>query len=477
MKRRSLLLRLLAIATALVAIGVIAVNVTMLFTLRSSLLAQIDQGLRDFPARIPDPRSTGDRGLGDRGPDRDRGGEADFLRDSVVAQFNGSTGAVVRTIAGPGVNPDDLPDFAPFTRQIQAADVARVPLTIPSTAGGSGYRALALPTPPGSADVLVVATSLREMDDTLARVVLINALISLGLLVLLVGAGIVVIRIGLRPLTDVERAAASIRDGDLSVRAPHGDEQSEVGDLARTFNAMVDQIQDALAARAAKEAQLRRFVADASHELRTPLTSIRAYAELFQQGAVRSDAEARQAIDRIASESVRMAGLVDDLLLLARLDEQRPLRTEQVDCSEVADAVAADIGVSHPDHPVVRRHEGEHVPIAADPDGIHRIVANLARNAAIHTPAGTSIRITTETSATEVTITVADDGPGMAPGVAASAFERFSRGDEGRSRATAPGTGLGLSIVAALVAAHRGRVELTSTNGVGTTVAVALPRH
>lgn len=470
MRRRSLLLRLLAISAALVAIGLIAVNVTTLFTLRSSLLAQVDASLRDFPARIPDLR-----GQADRGPGRAPGGEADFLRDAVVAQLDPGTGAVVRTISGPGVDPAALPDFATFTAQVQGGVVNPAPQTIPSTAGGSGYRALSLRTRFEDRVVIVVATSLREMDETLRRVALITALISTGLMVALIGLGIIVIRIGLRPLTDVERAAASIRDGDLSVRAPHGDEPSEVGDLARTFNSMVDQMQVALAARAAKEDELRRFVADASHELRTPLTSIRAYAELFQQGAIASDDEARSAIARIASESVRMGELVDDLLLLARLDEQRPLRTEVVDVGDIAEAVAADISVSHPDHAVSAARTGE-TTVSADPDGVHRIIANLARNAAIHTPAGTTIRIAVESAIGQIVVRVEDDGPGMAPGIAATAFERFSRGDEGRSRATAPGTGLGLSIVAALVAAHDGRVELTSAPGQGTSVTVALPR-
>jgi two-component system OmpR family sensor kinase len=296
-----------------------------------------------------------------------------------------------------------------------------------------------------------------------------------------------VVGASLRPLSEVEATAQAIAGGDLSRRVPSHPAGTEVGRLSQSLNQMLGRIetsvheqQQATAAAQASEARMRRFVADASHELRTPLASIRGFAELYRQGAVPAGPDLDRTMRRIEDEAARMGLLVDDLLLLARLDQQRPLQREPVDLVPLATDVVSDLARLAPDHPVglAVPSDGASAVVLGDDGRLRQVLSNLVRNALTHTPGGTSVRVEVQARGSvdgTVTLTVSDDGPGMAPQDAERAFERFYRADSSRARSRGSGSGLGLAIVAALVAAHGGRVDLQTAPGAGTSVAVRLP--
>ena len=306
--------------------------------------------------------------------------------------------------------------------------------------------------------------------------------------ILLAVVAYVVVRSSLRPLVGVERTAEAIAAGDLSHRVPEGDPRTEVGRLAQSFNSMLGQIEAAFRARAesetearASEERMRRFVGDASHELRTPLTSIRGYAELYRQGAAADPADVARALRRVEDEARRMGLLVDDLLLLARLDQQRPLDLRPVDLLTLATEGVADMRVVAPDRHTELQVVGtlDRVPVVVgDEARLRQVLGNLLANATSHTPAGTPITVRVGTGSDadgpHAFIEVADEGPGLDDEAAARVFERFYRADKSRSRA-AGGSGLGLSIAAALVAAHGGRITLQTSPGAGATFRVRLP--
>ena len=268
------------------------------------------------------------------------------------------------------------------------------------------------------------------------------------------------------------------------MRVPAGDPRTEVGSLAASFNAMVDRFQSAFSAQQASEAEarasesrMRRFVADASHELRTPLTSIRGFAELYRQGAT---TDAARVVRRIEDEAERMGLLVEDLLLLARLDQARPLRREPVDVLSVAADVVHAASTVHGSHHEIRLQADTSggVPVVEGDDArLHQVVSNLVGNAVAHTADGTRVDVLVRRDTDAVVLQVRDDGDGMPPDVRARVFERFYRADTSRTRAgsATTGSGLGLSIVAAIVAAHDGTVDVDSTVGRGTAFTVRLP--
>jgi two-component system OmpR family sensor kinase len=335
------------------------------------------------------------------------------------------------------------------------------------------YRASAVPLADGSGSV-VVAISTESIDATTQRAAfaaLAVGLLTLGLVGLLVGS---VVRLGLRPLEDVERTAGHIAEGDLSQRVPELPPTTEIGRLSAALNGMLGQIETAFDERTASEDRLRRFVADASHELRTPLTAIRGYAELTRSGAFHDDAERARAIVRIEAEAVRMGVLVDDLLLLARLDQQRPLDNARLDLAPVVEAAADALRAAAPDR-AVTCEVSDGAWIDGDATRLRQVIDNLATNARVHTAPGTSVAISLAVQGTEAVVRVADAGPGMSAAERARAFERFYRGDPSRTRRTGAGTGLGLSIVQAIVEAHGGSLELDSDPGAGTTVTVRIP--
>ncbi|HEY0804567.1 MAG TPA: HAMP domain-containing sensor histidine kinase [Pseudonocardiaceae bacterium] len=366
------------------------------------------------------------------------------------------------------------------------------PFTVPSAGNGANWRVLVvklpLQTTSGHPVFVLVATDQGEVDtaiDSLSRLYL---WISLGALVLLGGFGYALVRSGLRPLEEVERTAEVIaRGGDLSRRVPVRRAGSEVGRLANAFNTMVERFESAFRARQRSEAsarsseeRMRRFVADASHELRTPLTSIRGYAELYRQGAVTSPEEVATVLHRIEEQAARMGLLVDELLLLARLDQQRPFEHSRVDLAVLtvdavhdAHAVAPDRSVGLRLPPAIGEEPAE-VPVLGDEARLRQVLGNLVNNALLHTPQGTPVEVRVKPEDSEAVVEVADKGPGLPPDAAERVFERFYRADPARGRANG-GTGLGLAIVAAIVAAHGGRVEVQTAVGVGTTFRVRLP--
>jgi two-component system OmpR family sensor kinase len=318
----------------------------------------------------------------------------------------------------------------------------------------------------------VIAVPLTEMRETLGRLLAIEALVTIGVALTAGALGLWLVKVGLRPLETMGATAGAIAAGDLSRRVEPSDNATEIGKLGTSLNAMLAQIEAAFDERRASEERLRRFVGDASHELRTPITSIRGYAELFRRGASSRPDDLERSMSRIEAEAERMGVLVDDLLLLARLDQGRPLEHEPVDLvSVVTDAVDAARAIDR-DRVLDADLDGP-VTVIGDAGRLREVVDNLLENARVHTPPGTPTLVTLRPDGGGALLTVADEGPGMDPDVSSKAFERFYRGDPARARSTG-GAGLGLSIVAAIVESHGGSVRVLDTN-VGTTIEVRLP--
>lgn len=320
--------------------------------------------------------------------------------------------------------------------------------------------------------VVAVGVPLDDVDQTLSRLLRVElALIVPALLAALV-AGWLIVRREMRPLDRVAETASAIAAGDLSQRVAHAGPRTEVGKLGRALNAMLHQIETSFVAQATSEQRLRRFVADASHELRTPLTSIRGFAELFRRGAAARPEDLARAMASIESEASRMSALVDDLLVLARLDEQRPQQSDRVGLSEVIGAAVAAARAVEPDRHIAAEIAPE-VTVTGDPARLRQAVDNLLANVRSHTPARTPCEVTLRRDGATAVLIVADSGPGMSAEAAQRAFERFYRADASRSR-DAGGSGLGLAIVAAIAESHGGTVALDSDE-TGTVVRLCLP--
>jgi len=326
----------------------------------------------------------------------------------------------------------------------------------------------------------IVAIPLTGVEDRLERLLLVEGLVIAGVLLLLAALSWVLVRVGLRPLDRIGRTADAIAAGDLSRRVDVAGPKTEVGRLGVAFNAMVERLEEAFGQREASERRLRRFLADVSHELRTPLASIRGYSELFRIGAARKPEDAYRAMTRIEEEAARMGVLVEDLLTLARLDEVRDRTAEAVDVGQLAEDAAADARAIDPSRAIEVDLGGEAV-VLGDPHQLRQVLANLMRNALVHTPSGTAIGVTTRRDAGEVEIEVRDHGPGLPTEHPEELFERFSRGraaaggdglsgERGRG-----GAGLGLAIVAGVVAAHHGTVRASNADGGGASFVVRLP--
>jgi two-component system, OmpR family, sensor kinase len=321
-------------------------------------------------------------------------------------------------------------------------------------------------------EIVIVGTPLTSVDSTLNRLLWIELLVTGLVLAALAALGMWVVRLGLRPLAAIGRTAAAIAAGDLSQRVERAEGRTEVGRLGIALNAMLGQIERAFKAQAASEQRLRRFVADASHELRTPLAAVRAYAELFTRGADRRPDDLARAMAGITRESERMSLLVDDLLLLARLDEGRPLDREPVALEQVLGDAVETAGTVDPERPIA--FVADPAVVLGDRDRLRQIVDNLLSNVRAHTPPRTPVRVSLESRNGSAVIAVADSGPGMSEEQIERAFERFYRADASRSRASG-GVGLGLSIVAAVAEAHGGAVAVRSEEGVGSTFEITLP--
>src|ERR1700682_2890502 len=325
----------------------------------------------------------------------------------------------------------------------------------------------------GAGQVVVFAIPLTSVQSTLSDLMLLEAKIGLGVLLATAILALLIIRIGLRPLQRMGSVAKDIAAGDLSRRVEPSTPKTEIGRLGLALNGMLSQIEAAFAERTESNTRLRRFIADASHELRTPLTSIRGYSELLRRGASKSPSDAEIARRRIEEESVRMTVLVDDMLLIARLDQGRPLEKEPVNLQAIARDAAADARVVAPQREITLSAPSP-VVVEGDDTRLRQVLGNLVRNAIVHTPPQTAIEIAVSTEDGVGRMSVADHGPGLAPGEAGHKVETLYRADPSRSRDSG-GAGLGLSRVTALVTAHVGGVTVKQTSGGGAPFEVELP--
>ena len=457
MRSLSLRARLLIAVISLAAVGLVVANVVTFTSLRSFLVDRADSTLDESARSI-------------RGPGRDR-----RAPPGVAVQLRSPDGrTVIATLPVadfPGAEQPDpeLPATIDPPGDGDGRERVRY-FTVPGQDGGT-YRVRAS-LEDGAQAMLVVASSLDEVDSTLDRLVAIELVVTLVVLGALVALGLWLVRVGLRPLDDIGRTAAAIAGGDLSQRVERDDDRTEVGRLGHSLNTMLGTIESSFRAQEASERKLRRFVADASHELRTPLAAVRAYAELYGRGAAERPDDLERSMRGISRESERMSLLVDDLLLLARLDDGRPLERDAVALDEVVGEAVETAQAVEPDRPVTLA--SEHVVVLGDRDRLRQVVDNLLANVRAHTPAGTAVAVSLRPEAGEAVLEVADRGPGLPPDELEHVFERFYRADPSRARASG-GAGLGLSIVAAVAAAHGGRVAARPGPDGGAVFTVAVP--
>ncbi len=466
----SLRARLLITSVALVALGLVASNAATYRYLSRFLLHRVDEQL------VAAERAAGAALSIGEGPGGGHGVPGAFLPSGTYAAYVTGGGRVADSVIlvrfpGQAYSRPVLPSSLPGS----ATSRTTAPRTFSARSidpGFSTYRVLAAGIGPGQG-TLVVAIPLAEVTATLHRLVVVAIVVSAVVLLLVAGLALWLVRVGLRPLQGIGDTAGAIAAGDLSRRVEPADERTEVGRLGLALNSMLTQIEAAFDERRASEDRLRRFVADASHELRTPLTSIRGYAELFRRGADARPRDLARSMGAIEAEARRMGVLVDDLLLLARLDQGRPLEREPVDLAAVAGAAVESARTIAPDRPVELLVEGSST-VPGDEGRLRQVIDNLLDNARVHTPAGTPVRVRLRTEDGRVVLVVEDEGPGLPPEVEARAFERFYRGDPTRSRDTG-GAGLGLSIATAIVEAHGGGITASTREGPGARFEVRLP--
>lgn len=460
----SLRARLLLSTAGLLALALLAAGALLVGFTRASLVDQVDLELRTA-------------GLQDLRPGGPGGGEGQTGRRVALLLLD-DTGAVLDAVpSGFASAPDPLPVLPVYEGGIPAAEFRQI-RTRASEDGSVSYRVL-LARGPRQA-TFAVAAPLTGVE-TAVRSLVRNLLVVGGLAIAgVVAVGWVLIRRDLRPLERIATAADAIAAGDLSHRAGVAHDRSEVGRLGTAFDRMLDEIQRgfeeqraALDAKDRSERRLRQFVADASHELRTPLTAVRGYADLYRAGGLEEEEALEAAMARIGTESRRMGSLVEDLLLLARLDQGRPLRRDTVDLSAIVDDAVADARALEPERPVVAA-VAPGVRVAGDEDRLRQVVGNLLANVRVHTPPDAEVAVTLAADADGVELRVADRGPGIDPAHAERVFDRFYRADPGRSRDRG-GSGLGLSIAAAVVEAHGGRLRHEATPGGGATFVLRLP--
>lgn len=446
---------------ALLAVATLMIGVVSTFALRSALIDQLDDELRTTTQRVV---TSTEASPGN--PERS------LLRPGLPL---GSLVAIVTpqgVVAAAYLDSDaEVRSLTVLQQRLLAAASVQQPRTVRLPGVLGEYRVLAAPLADNS--VVIVGLSTRQAVVTTARLGATIAVVLVGVLVLAAALGRGVARVALRPLTRIretatrvtelplDRGAVALSDGLEPIDSDPG---TEVGQLGAAFTRMLDHVQSALQAREASEGKVRQFVSDASHELRTPLAAIRGYSELTRRSGHELPDDIRHALGRIESESVRMTELVDDLLLLARLDEGRALRSDPVDLGSVVANALADARATSQDHVWSVEVPPEEVMVLGDQGRLHQVVANLLANARIHTPAGTSVAASVASVEGEAIVRVADDGPGIPDEVQPVLFERFARADTSRSRATGS-TGLGLAIVAAVVAAHDGEVHVASRSG------------
>lgn len=479
----SLRLRLLVGQVVVLAIVCVGISVATELALRHQLISQLDTQLRMSSVRA----ATGHHRMWwheictDPKPEHpprflDAPGQPAAIVFVVVARDRSPVvGYLLKNGACrelPNVDMDQLAAIA-GTRRPQTVELE----------GLGRFRALAAPRP-HEKDVIVTGLAMDEVDETMMQMLAMAGIVTLVALIAATTAGAIIIRRALTPLRRVAQTASRVADlpldrgeVELPLRVPESQTNpyTEVGQLGSALNRMLDHIASALATRQASETRVRQFVADASHELRTPLAAIRGYAELAQRmGSAETDRQAvAHALGRVVSETDRITGLVEDLLLLARLDSGRPLVRDQVDVSQLAVDAVSDAHVAGPDHVWELDMPDEPVVVVGDEERLRQVVTNLLANARVHTAVGTVVTTRLSVEPDWVEIQVVDNGPGIPPALQQEVFERFVRGDSSRSR-KGGSTGLGLAIASAVVKAHHGAITLDSVPG-RTVFTVRLP--
>ncbi|MEV5747708.1 HAMP domain-containing sensor histidine kinase [Actinoallomurus sp. NPDC052308] len=465
--RTPLRIKLIAAVVTLVILALMVVGVASVSVMRDYLLGRTDLQLEDLLHRSERSLAQPGKPLPGQG-----GGSIVQIRDAdgkVAKSTSVSPWGIVQP--NPSV-PEDTAWLDEHTDK---------PFTVGAESGDTRWRVRVEPAGTG---YIVVAIDMTEAGRTVRRFVGVELVVGSVVIVLIAGLGIAIVRASLRSLEDIEHTAAAIATGDLSRRVPDADPRTEVGRLGDALNGMLAQIETAFHAQARSEAtareseeRMRRFVADASHELRTPLSVIRGFAEYYRQRDDVDRAELDRLIVRVEDEAVRMGALVDDLLLLARLDQQRPLAMRPVDLLALAAEAVHDARVLDGERKITLSvRSGSAFIVTGDELRLRQVIRNLLTNALQHTPAGTPVEVTVHSGrlgdSPAAVLEVADQGPGMPREQAERVFERFYRADPARSRG---GTGLGLAIVAGLVHAHAGTVEVETAPGDGATFIITLP--
>jgi two-component system OmpR family sensor kinase len=483
--RLSLRTRLVLGVIAVAAVGLFAADLATYSSLRSFLFDRTDSSLADAHQAVEfalQPHHD-DHGVppGDDGSGHSDDGQLRLgpLTGAVrgyyvqVRRADGSVvlgGAATQFSGGEQPSPPRLPAKLALPATTDAHGESTRTFTTSSRDGSDRYRVRAWTTPI-SPYTFLLAAPLANVDSTLHRLMWIELLVTVLVLGALAVLGLWVVRLGLRPLDAIGDTAAKIAEGDLTQRIERADERTEVGRLGLALNRMLGQIEVGYRAREASERKLRRFVADASHELRTPLAAVRAYAELFGRGAADRPEDLERSMKGISRESERMSVLVEDLLLLARLDEGRPLEREPVRLDEVVGEAVDAARAVDPERRI--DVELEKAVVLGDRDRLRQTVDNLLANVRAHTPAGTPAHVVVSVDDGHATVDVSDEGPGLDDDQLSHVFERFYRPDASRARSSG-GVGLGLSIVAAIAAAHGGSATALAANG-GATFRVELP--
>lgn len=481
-QRWTLRLRLIITLLCLSGLGLAVVAGASTVLLRNSLMQKVDGQIR----HLSEPWIKGRTPLpGQPAPeDRRHDPPSDFR-----LVFLDPAG---RQLSAPWQGTDASGPKLPDLDRAHVAEHNGQLFTTPDLAGGTGWRVRAVALPNGA--TAVVAMSLASLASTVDQLLIIELVVG-GVVLLLLGVvAMTVVRIGLRPLTRIEATAEAIAAGELDRRVPDTDSRTETGRLGQALNTMLSRLADALRQREQSEDRLRRFVGDASHELRTPLTSIRGFAELYRRGGAAEPADVALMMSRIESEAIRMGLLVEDLLLLARLDQQRALDLADVDLVSLAQDAVHDARAREPDREISLSSPAKPVRVIGDEHRLRQVVTNLVTNALTHTPAGTAVQVRVDnvpasnghgrpaavagapmpTSESLASLEVRDEGPGVPPREASRVFDRFYRADPARSRKRG-GAGLGLAISAAILEAHNGRIELYTSPRSGATFRVLLP--
>lgn len=496
--RLSLRTRLLCLSMALVAVGLLAAGVVVSTTLHDYLQDRMDSRLgltARIAARVTPPSDA---------PPSVR--ILSFFEDTTVTYVD-DRGAPLRAFGASTAPPGGGPALPRLDREAVRGTQGR-PFTVSARHGDHAWRLIAVPraeqrvgpvaaTVPAvaseSSGSVIVASSLDAVDGTVTRTRNVSLTAGAALVAVLAVAGWFAVRSGLRPLTRIQETTAAITAGDYSRRIPElAGPHTEVGRLTEYLNRMLARIDTAFRARAETEARMRRFFADGSHELRTPLVGIKGYTDLYRMGALPTRQDVDHTMRRIAEESERLTQLVEDMLLLARLDEDAhrtaadahqplafPLELAPMDLRTLAADALHDVRALDAARAVTLTGPGggrpATAPALADEARLRQVVTNLVGNAVAHSPSGAPVRIGVGTEGEYAVLEVADRGPGLSPEERQRLFERFYRADGSRSRAAGGGSGLGLAIVHSLVSAHGGRVDVDTAPGEGCTFRVLLP--